>query len=132
MRILDGNPVERKQSDQIADDEMKFMSTPEVIKLAFFVDGSFRRKSEQSGVAVVFRRFRPGSAHDGMKVQMAFPLCDSTALDNNIAEMIALLQGILVALEELEQAGPLSTRRVEVMILSDSEVSLRAVIRLYD
>lgn len=111
---------DRMVSTSVGKNSAEFISDTADIRLAFFVDGSFGDKSSNSGVGVVFTRFRPGSWEHGRQIEMAFPLLDSRALDNNVVEAIGILQAILVAIKELEDAGPLETNLATVAIFSDS------------
>jgi len=113
-----------KRAEKTALAAQRRLSTSRDVCLCLFVDGSFESKAEPSGVSVIFRRFRPGTADHGKLVEMKFHIRDSSGLDNNVVEGIAILQGVEVAICELEEAGDVEATAFKVLILTDSKSNL--------
>ncbi|KAK3319679.1 hypothetical protein B0T19DRAFT_445481 [Cercophora scortea] len=108
-----------------------YESTPQDIRLAFFVAHKFGLMHERSGCAVIFKRWAPGTADHGSEISLAW--CLDPVLDTNLGETIAIAQGAEVALRELEtierllSGSPDADRRVTVQIFSSSLTALKGV-----
>ncbi|KAK3319674.1 hypothetical protein B0T19DRAFT_478765 [Cercophora scortea] len=114
------------------------ISTTKKVILVAYVDGSAKDENGVVSWAVVWRRFAPGHPDDGKVIGMAW---HAAGVCSNVAESLAMLQGVEILTRELERAAVLArrnywdeiggrNREAKIVLFSDSMAVLETVNRL--
>lgn len=134
---IQGSREDQKAANDEALAWQNYVSTPDDMTMAIFVDGSYSSETNGSGYGLVFRRVAPGMSDNGKEVKMRWRIGRNTGVVKaREAEAFGLWQGlrqgktdlVVFVAKRLDVLRPV-TRRAKVIlkVYSDHQTSLKVL-----